>query len=72
MNNTNNKEKKIFACKRTRIAAYLIKQGFELDSIEPEGVDSKFNVYKFKASPELYAAVLAYTSGEVSKEDIQK
>ncbi len=62
-----NEEQKYFTCKRTRIAAYLIKRGFKIDSIEPENDSSSFNVYRFKASPELYAAVLDYTSGKAGE-----
>lgn len=53
----------IFVCKRTRMAQYLTKQGFEIKSIEPDESNPTFNVYLFEASPELYKAVLDYTTG---------
>ena len=64
MNEVKNEEQKLFLCKRTRLATYLVEQGFELESIEPESVSSTFNIYRFVASPELYAAVLDYNSGK--------
>ncbi len=55
---------RIFVCKRTRMAQYLTKQGFEIKSIEPDEDNPTFSVYLFDASPELYNAVLDYTSGK--------
>ncbi len=62
---------KYFTCKRTRMAAYLVERGFKIDSIKPESDDSDFNVYQFLASPELYEAVLDYTSGKASERNEQ-
>ena len=45
------------------MAQYLTKQGFEIKSIEPDESNPTFNVYLFEASPELYKAVLDYTTG---------
>ena len=54
----------IFVCKRTRMAQFLSERGFELKGIEPDEHNPKYDVYLFEASPELYNAVLDYTTGK--------
>ncbi len=56
-----NDEQKHFTCKRTEMAAHLVARRFIIGLIELED-DSSFSVYWFLASPELYKAILNYTS----------
>lgn len=57
-------KEKIFVCRRTRMAQFLTERGFEIKSIEPDESNPVFNVYLFDATPNLYRAVIDYTSGK--------
>ena len=57
-------DRKTYVCKRTRMAAYLIGKGFQPYRISPDKDNPVFSVYLFTASPELYAAVMEYTTGK--------
>ena len=65
---------KTYVCKRTRMAAYLMEHGFQPYRIAPDRDNPVFSVYLFTESPELYRAVMDYTTGNknnVTKEGIQ-
>lgn len=66
-------DRKTYVCKRTRMAAYLMRKGFQPYRISPDKDNPVFSVYLFTASPELYAAVMEYTTGKnnVTIEGIQ-
>ena len=56
-------ERKTYVCKRTRMAAYLMDCGFQPYRIAPDRDNPVYSVYLFTASPELYSAVMDYTTG---------
>ena len=57
-------ERKTYFCKRTRMASHLMELGFSPYLITPDRDNPVFNVYLFSATPELYEAVIDYTSGK--------
>lgn len=59
-------ERRTYVCKRTRLAVYLRDRGFVPYKIVPDRDNPNYMVYLFTASPELYDAVMDYTSGKHS------
>ena len=55
-------DRKTYVCKRTRMAAYLMEKGYQPYMISPDRDNPVYSVYLFTASPELYKAVIDYTT----------
>lgn len=66
-------ERKTYVCKRTRMASFLVNKGFQPYRIVPDKDNPLFFVYLFSATPELYSAVMEYTTrnNNIMKEGIQ-
>ena len=49
-----------YVCKRSRMCSYLMERGFSPYKIAPDRDNPMYNVYLFRSTPELYAAVMEY------------
>ena len=60
MNNGCKHSREFYTCKRMRLLQYLKEQGFLPELTLPDVSNPKFNVWKFRNSPELEEAIDRY------------
>jgi len=53
-----------FVCKTMRMCSHLLEKGFEIKGEEPDRNNPRFKVWFFESTPQVWAAVQAYTNRE--------
>lgn len=51
----------MYVCKTMRMCSFLLEKGFKIYDTQVDKFNSKFNIWLFKATPELWAAVTEYS-----------
>lgn len=52
----------MYVCKTMRLCSYLLSKGFTYVSVDADKFNPKFNVWIFRSTPELWAAITEYSN----------